>query len=126
MPQRSNMEKYNFISFDETPSVENQLGIATIVYDDEILLRFKITPNPKGGFYIGRSAVKGEPQGDKMVWLDSHTSERQSTKLQLEKVIRENVDRALNPNSEMPEDDDIFGASKGQSKESYKDEGVPF
>jgi len=58
--------KFKFLGFEETPSVDGQKGIATILFLDEIILRFKLV-NKKDGtvFFVATATLKGEPLGDK-------------------------------------------------------------
>ena len=50
---------FQFLSFSATPDDEKQIGIAEILYKDDILLRYKITKGKDGkGFYVQAPALK--------------------------------------------------------------------
>lgn len=106
-------QKIKFLSYDETPSVEGQKGIATILFMDEIILRYKLVNKKDGsGYFIASATLKAEPDGDKSNWVDAFTLERNSSKEEILSLIRAEVN----------------GRSTGWNKPmvSKKDDGCPF
>lgn len=45
--------KIEFVDFKPTPSEDKQHGVATVIYDDKIMLRYKVQKGKDGkGFYL--------------------------------------------------------------------------
>lgn len=86
------MSKVKFLCYEETPSVEGQKGIATVIILDEIILRFKLVNRKDGvGFFISSPNLRGNPDGEKMTWLEGHAFERNSLKEEVFTLIRDEV-----------------------------------
>ncbi len=89
------MTHYKFLSFEKTPSIENQLGIVSVLIDDKWMVRFKIVNRKDGsGFFIAGGNVKGEPtEPDKTNWLDCFVPDRNSEKEELYNFIRASISK---------------------------------
>lgn len=87
--------KYKFLAYEETPSIKGQKGIVTLLYDDEIVLRFKLVfKKDSEGYFIGSGTLKGEPDNGADVWHQCVEIDRRSVKAEMESFIRSNLSKA--------------------------------
>lgn len=89
-----------FLGFEKSREDEKHLGIATIVYEDRILLRYKVIQADNGGIFISAPSFKDtSDQWQKWFLIDSNIAQEYISKL-----IKENIS-----GSAVKAKDDSFG-----------------
>lgn len=100
------------LSFQPTPAIQSQVGVATVLLLDEIIARFKVVNKKDGtGFFVAPSSIKSH-EGGSEIYVDAISFERNSFKDEVYNLIRSHLSKSQAPphNVSTPSfDDDTFG-----------------
>lgn len=95
-----------FLGFERSREDEKHLGVATVIYDDKILLRYKVVQTEQGGVFVTAPSYKdpGE-QWQKWFVIDSNIAQEQ-----IIKIVKENIGNSpsVPASSESPVDDETI------------------
>lgn len=86
------MKTIEFLSYVETPE-EKYMGIATVLYDGAIMLRYKVQQSKEGsGFYVSAPSFKDVVNDE---WLEWHSIDSKSQTAAINTVIRNHVHECM-------------------------------
>jgi len=115
-------DSIKFISYELTPSIEKQKGIATVLLDDKYIARVKIVEKKDGGTFMAFANLQGEPDGQTKTWVNGFECDRNSDKEKLFSFIRQEINKSQSNGSSFQESS--AGTYRGASQ--AMDDGCPF
>lgn len=121
---------FKFVDYIPTPS-EKHLGLATILAYEKMMLRFKVIPNKEGNnFFFGEASYRLQtPNGDS--YLPSFMVDSRSEQAELERIMREGVNRSINRTSasasqNSPSHNQGYNQQQNNNQQANNDGELPF
>ena len=87
------MNHVKFIEYKQTPG-EKHLGIATVLINDIIFIRYKINPGKNGGYFPNPPSYKTIEYGTE-IFIPAFVIESNMLKEQVDSCIKSNVNRIM-------------------------------
>ena len=119
------MNEIKFIEFKPTPN-EKHIGIATVLYDSKIYLRYKISPGKSGGYYPNCASYKVTDDEGNEGYIPAFLIESNMLKEQIESCVKSNIKKFLNPGSASIADSRSYQTTNVGIEPEYKDQDIPF
>lgn len=86
-------DSMKFISYEPTPSIEKQRGIATILLDEKYIVRIKLVDKKDGGTFLAFGNLQGEPDAGQKTWLTCFDADRNSHREQIFAYVRGEISK---------------------------------
>ena len=93
-PQKTdvNMANFRILSFERTPSIQNQIGIINVILSETWASCFKVVEKKDGGFFVAPATLKAEPGDDGVTrWRDGVQPDSKTLKDEFYAAMRDFV-----------------------------------
>jgi hypothetical protein len=97
------MSAFKILSYEATPSIQNQRGLITVMLSDTWCATFKVVNKADGGFFIAPATVKGEPDEDGNArWRDGVSPDSKTLRDEFYAALRDFVKEQQKDSNELP------------------------